>query len=155
MREPNDRLRYLLFDLDSPSQREDLPTALREAAAFVLGESVRWEVRAPEAEVRLPETSRVLAYRIAKEAMVNVRKHAEAQSVVITVAEEGGGVCVTVQDDGRGLPPEGIVERPGHRGVADMHDRAAIGGGWVRIEPGPERGTVVRVWLPASADPDR
>jgi PAS domain S-box-containing protein len=159
--EANDRLRYLLFDLDSPAQREDLPTALREAAAFVLGETLRWDVRAADEDredredTELPVTSRVLAYRIAKEAMVNVRKHARAHSVVITVADEDGGVCVQVEDDGQGLPPEGIVARPGHRGVADMHDRAAIAGGWVRIEPGPERGTVVRVWLPASADADR
>lgn len=152
--EANDRLRYLLFDLDSPAQREDLPTALREAAAFVLGESLRWDVRDDGADVRLPETSRVLAYRIAKEAMVNVRKHAAATSVVVTVTRHPEGLAVEIADDGVGLPVGGIVERAGHRGVADMHDRAAVAGGWVRVEPGEERGTVVRVWLPGSAGAD-
>ena len=147
----NDRLRHLLFDLDSPAQREGLMTALREAAAFVLGDSVRWSVDG-DTGPDLPETSRVLAYRIAKEALSNVRKHAQAERVTITVSQRDDGVLVVVADDGIGPPATGVQERPGHRGVPDMRDRAAVAGGWLRIEPGPEGGTRVLVWLPGSAN---
>lgn len=148
--EANDRLRYLLFDLDSPAQREDVETALGEAAAYVLSDSVRWDVRC-EAGLELDETARVLVYRIAKEAMVNVRKHAAATRVRIDVRRVEGGVEVVVADDGVGLPPGDLDPRPGHRGVPDMRDRAAIAGGAVTLGDGPDGGTVVRLWIPVSA----
>lgn len=151
--EANDRLRYLLFDLDSPAQREDVETALAEAAAYVLGDAVRWEVRC-ETGLDLDETVRVLVYRIAKEAMVNVRKHAQATRVAIDVRRLADGVEVTVADDGVGLPPAQLAVRPGHRGVSDMRDRAAIAGGSVTLRDGPERGAVMRLWIPVSADAD-
>lgn len=147
--EANDRLRYLLFDLDSPAQREDVETALGEAAAYVLGDAVRWDVRC-EPDLDLDETARVLVYRIAKEAMVNVRKHAQATRVHIDVRRLEGGVEVTVSDDGVGLPPDEPTTRPGHRGVSDMRDRAAIAGGSVTLRNGDERGAVMRLWVPVS-----
>ena len=151
--EANDRLRYLLFDLDSPAQREDVETALGEAAAYVLKDTVRWDVRC-EAGLDLDETARVLVYRIAKEAMVNVRKHAQADRVRIDVRRLEDGVEVVVADDGVGLPPGHVAPRPGHRGISDMRDRAAIAGGSVTLTDGPERGAVMRLWIPVSANGD-
>ncbi|GAA1479085.1 hypothetical protein GCM10009623_35310 [Nocardioides aestuarii] len=151
--EANDRLRYLLFDLDSPAQREDVETALGEAAAYVLGDAVRWDVRCEDG-LDLDETARVLVYRIAKEAMVNVRKHAQATRVRIDVRRLQDGVEVVVADDGVGLPLGDVVPRPGHRGISDMRDRAAIAGGSVTLRNGDERGTVMRLWIPVSANSD-
>lgn len=151
--EANDRLRYLLFDLDSPAQREDVETALGEAAAYVLQDTVRWDVRC-EPGLELDETARVLVYRIAKEAMVNVRKHAQASRVHVHVCRREGGIEVVVTDDGVGLPPQHFAPRPGHRGVSDMRDRAAIAGGSVTLTNGAERGAVMRLWIPLSAHAD-
>lgn len=146
----NDRLRYLLFDLDSPAERDGLVPALEEAAAYVLGPTLRWRVRGEDRG--LTETSRVLAYRIAKEAMVNVVKHAQARTVDIAVRTSPDGVEVVVADDGRGLPPEGVAAQPGHRGVSDMRDRAAVAGGTVEFADREGGGTRVRLWIPGSAD---
>ncbi|MET1060011.1 MAG: ATP-binding protein [Nocardioides sp.] len=142
-----DRLRHLLFDLDSPALRDDLAGALDQAAAYVFDDDLGWTVTG-DRSIDLPEGLRVTAYRIAKEAMVNIRKHAEATKAEIELYRVDGGVEVRVTDDGRGLGPDDIRDQPGHIGVTGMRDRAAVAGGWLRLESPPGGGTVVRLWLP-------
>jgi PAS domain S-box-containing protein len=142
-----DRLRHLLFDLESPAQQHDLVSALSEAAAYVLEDAVRWRVEGDGGR-DLEVATRVTAYRIAKEAMVNVRKHAEAHRVVIGVRDRDGGVEVSVVDDGRGFDLAGSTDRPGHLGLPGMRDRAAVAGGSVVLDSVVGSGTTVRVWLP-------
>ena len=146
-----DRLRHLLFDLESPAMRTNLRSALSEAAAFVFADSgVRWRVDS-EPGVDLPTETRVVAYRIVQEAMVNVRKHAAAAQVVVAVREHDCGVEVEVTDDGKGFDPGRIDRRPGHLGLAAMRGRAAIAGGDLDVGPAPGGGTRVRLWLPKQA----
>ncbi len=142
-----ERLRNLLFDLESAAESVDLVTALSEAAAFLLGDAVSWRVEHDEG-VDLPVASRVTAYRAAKEAMANALKHAGASEVVIEARYLDDGVAVCIADDGRGLAADATVRRPGHRGIAHHRDRATVAGGWLRLEERPGGGTVVRVWLP-------
>ena len=145
-----DRLRHLLFDLDSPALREDLAGALDQAASYVFEDGLAWDVTG-DRSIDLPEGLRVTAYRIAKEAMVNVLKHADATKATIEVCRLDGGVEVRVTDDGRGLAPDDIRDQPGHLGVTGMRDRAAVAGGWLRMESPSEGGTAVRLWLPDPA----
>lgn len=147
VRGATDRLRHLLFDLESPAQHTDLATALTEAAAYVLEDAVRWTVRGDGGH-DLPTATRVTAYRIAKEAIVNVRKHADAHRVAIEVRDLDDGVEVSVVDDGRGFDPVGLGDRPGHLGLPGIRDRAAIAGGRVDIASSPDGGSTVRLWLP-------
>ena len=139
------RLRHLLFDLDSPAQRSDLRTALEEAAGYLFEGEVRWRV---EGEVDAPMATRVTAYRIAKEALTNVRKHARAHEVVITLEHADGGLRVSVADDGRGTSADLLATRPGHLGMAGMRDRAAIAGGRLEAHSQVGEGTTVTLWLP-------
>lgn len=147
VRGATDRLRHLLFDLESPARQTDIATALQEAAAYVLEDSVSWTVEAP-GEPDLPVAVRVIAYRIAKEALVNIRKHADASRATVRVDSVDGGVEVLVADDGRGFDGDGLIGRPGHLGLRGMHDRAAVAGGRVDVVSTPGVGTTVRIWLP-------
>jgi PAS domain S-box-containing protein len=143
-----ERLRHLLFDLESPAKLTDLPSALSEAAAFVFeNEAVRWRVDS-EAGVDLPTETRVVAYRIVQEALVNIRKHAAASRAVVTVRERNGGVEIEVADDGRGFDPARVDKRPGHLGLAGMRERAAIAGGDLDVGAAAGGGTRVRLWVP-------
>jgi signal transduction histidine kinase len=146
------RLRTLLFELETPVLDAPLSDGLRDAAAQIFEDSdVAWSVdergRAP-----LPQQVRVSAYRIAREALVNARKHAHAGRVAVTVDATDAGVTVHVVDDGRGVadpvaPPSGRR----HSGVVGMRDRAAASGGWWRSEPGPDgAGTAVSFFLPVA-----
>jgi signal transduction histidine kinase len=150
------RLRHLLFELETPVLDATLTDGLGDAAAQIFEDSaVEWTVeergRAP-----LPQRARVSAYRIAREAMVNARKHAEAGTVSITVDATARGVEVHVVDDGRGMAD--TTSAPSgrrHSGVVGMRDRALASGGWWRSEPGPDgAGTAVSFFLPLTGAAD-
>ncbi|HWO69129.1 MAG TPA: PAS domain-containing protein [Actinomycetota bacterium] len=146
------RLRNLLFELRPPAlDREGLASALRmHLREMEPGPRCRLDdrlTREPSPEVR------AVAYRIAQEALANVRKHARASSVEVAVRDEGAGVLVEVRDDGAGFDPGAVEEAvlPGHLGLVSMRERAELAGGWLRVESAPGRGTCVRAWLPLEA----
>lgn len=141
-------LRRLLFELEPADPEADLVAAVREAAEHVFEDgAVTWEVVADEV-VDLPPTERGQALRIAREALINVRKHAHARTVRVRLCRNGDGVEVAVTDDGVGVEPDAVPRAPGHRGLQSMRDRAEVSGGWCRIERAPEGGTTLRFWLP-------
>jgi signal transduction histidine kinase len=153
VREAIGRLRTLLFDLESPAVEADLATALGVAAANTFEDRVSWHIDG-DTDLDVPQGQRVTAYRIAKEAMANVVRHAGARRVVITLARTDGGFEVVVDDDGRGFDPAAVEARPGHLGIPAMADRAIIAGGRLDLERLAEGGMRVRLWLPdAPADP--
>lgn len=146
-----DRLRRLLFDLEPPTADVPLTDALREAAAHLLELGPATFTLDADENADLPYPERVKAVRIAREALGNAAQHSGARAVAVSVRRRGGGVEISVTDDGVGLASETAVSPPGHRGLATMRDRAAIAGGWWRVEPVEPHGTRVRFWLPGSS----
>ncbi len=95
----------------------------------------------PEAELQL--------FRIAQEALTNVRRHAEATDVAISLEEAGRVVLMNVKDNGKGFAMnDSTVPFPGHHGLDIIKERAADLGGSVEIKTGPGQGTEVVVELP-------
>jgi PAS domain S-box-containing protein len=88
-----------------------------------------------------------LLYRIAKEALTNVRKHSRAGRVSISLEERDNGFFVRIEDNGVGFDTQGSP-RPGQIGLASMREGAAIAGGWCRVQSAPGSGTQVEIWLP-------
>ena len=88
------------------------------------------------------------AYRIVQEALTNVRRHAGAHRVEVTVAFGPASLEIEVRDDGRGRVLAARGE-PGH-GLMGMRERATAYGGTVEAGPGEAGGWVVRARLPLS-----
>ncbi len=86
-------------------------------------------------------------YRITQEAVNNATRHAHPKHVWITLAEKGGGVVLTVRDDGAGLPDDAGAK--GGMGLRIMKYRADIIGASLDVQRGPEGGTVAVCTLPA------
>jgi len=145
------RLRHLLFELRPPVlDREGLTPALR----LYLDELSKETGLAYEIDNRLtvepPEETRRILYRITQEALTNIRKHARARRVTVSLEEEERGFRVRVRDDGQGFSMEEPEEQaPGHLGFTAMRERAEIAGGWWRVSSAPRVGTTVEFWLPA------
>ncbi len=113
---------------------------------------MRWEV-SPE-ELDLSPLQEVQVLRIIQEALTNVRKHAEANSVQVTFGARDGALEIRVTDDGKGFNPLAIKrgEWP-HLGLQTMQERAEAIGGTFEIDSSPGKGTTVRVTLPSPAYP--
>jgi len=143
-------LRDLVFDLRPVIlDHAGLEPALRQYAGTLDGGlSAAVESRLKR---EVPSEAAIILYRIAQEALANVRKHAKASRVTILLDEREGGFLVQVQDNGIGFsPPTGLHSVPGHLGLSSMRERAEMAGGWCTVRSLPRGGTAVEAWVPAT-----
>ena len=100
----------------------------------------------------LSDDERVVALRIAQEALHNVRKHAAAATVVISTGVADDGWVLEIRDDGRGFDPGGTAAH-GRRtfGLRFMRERAETIGARFDVRSRPDGGTVVRLAIPRGA----
>lgn len=103
---------------------------------------VRADVRAGDLG-ELPAAVEVAAYRIAQEALLNVRRHARATSALVTL-DRDGDLVLRVTDDGVGMAPGAVAGA----GLRSMRERAAELGGTCVVRPRPGGGTIVTATLP-------
>jgi two-component system NarL family sensor kinase len=96
----------------------------------------------------LTHASEVALFRIAAEALTNVRRHAGARRVELALGVDGPEVALTIDDDGTGVVP-GAGE--GRYGIVGMRERAAALGGTFAVGPRLGGGTRVDVRVPSRA----
>ena len=98
-------------------------------------------------ESTLPPSLEVQVLHIVQEALTNVRKHSDAQTVrVLLRAGSGGEHHVLVEDDGQGIEEKVVSDPPGeHIGLSIMRERAARLGGTLTIESDTGEGTRVEL----------
>jgi signal transduction histidine kinase len=148
VRESIASLRNLIFELRPHAlDEEGLGPALREyLESLDAGFEARLDDRLsaqPAAELG------VVLYRMAQEALANVRKHARATLVRVSLLEHEGGFLLRIADDGVGFESPSTLRSPkGHLGLTSLRERAEMAGGWCRLDSRPGRGTTVEAWLP-------
>jgi signal transduction histidine kinase len=102
--------------------------------------------------VPLPPDVEVTLFRITQEALANVRKHAQAGRVDITLSYLDDEVLLDVQDDGVGFDRATVSATPGSVnggfGLTGMRERLRLLGGSLMIESAPGEGTSITVALP-------
>ena len=149
--EANKRLRRLLFELRPPALDEaGLAAALEQYLTDGFShDGCDWRVDNRLDAEPSPEV-RAILYRVALEALTNVRKHADAALVEVELERRGVGVAVRVRDDGRGfdLPAPDAPAGPGHIGLISIRERAEAAGGRFGLSSVPGRGTTVDFWMP-------
>jgi len=96
-----------------------------------------------------PEAQEALL-RVAQEALANVRKHARARRVRLTLSYLDDATLLDVRDDGVGFDPEAPDGNGsgGGFGLAGMRERLAAHGGTLTVEATPGQGTTVAAALP-------
>ncbi len=146
-----ERMRKLLFDLCPPAlDREGLGPALRQYLEQVRAEGGPTYRLRDRLRRTPPRDTGILLHRLAREALMNVRKHADASTVEVSLEDRDGGVAIRISDDGVGLRPEDAHRpRPGHLGIVSMRRRVEGAGGRLRIRSRPGAGTTVEAWLPS------
>jgi PAS domain S-box-containing protein len=153
VQESTERLRHLLFDLRPAALDEGgLPAALREYLDVMKRESAI-DVELETSLERNPASeTQVIAYRIAQEALGNVRKHARARRVECAVSAVDDGILTRIADDGVGFDDDPGRSPAGHLGLVSMRERAEMAGGWFRVTSSEGDGCVVEFWIPDNKD---
>ncbi len=90
--------------------------------------------------------------RILQEAFTNIRKHARATHVQVTLAKARDRVELVIEDDGIGFKQESFPETRQTFGLDIMSDRAEEIGGNVAIHSFPGQGTRVVLTVPVEGD---
>lgn len=145
------KLRALTSELyfSTPVQAQELPTALRDLADRLQNQNISTTLET-EPLSGLDDQTAAACHRIAREAVVNIFKYAEASSVHISLASHGHGVRLTVHDDGKGFDST-LEAGPGHFGLRMMSDVAEMAGGRLKVSARPGQGTTITASFPHAA----
>lgn len=144
-------LRSLMTGVYPPDlDRGGLPAAVRQLVATCAGDAgLRGRVSIPD-DLVLPSDAARLAYRVVREGVRNVVKHAAAEEVVIEVAATGLEVVVRVLDDGAGPGPRPPSSPTGHLGLRLLTDTVRDFGGRLTVGPRPGGGTELAAVFPTA-----
>jgi signal transduction histidine kinase/DNA-binding NarL/FixJ family response regulator len=138
----------LLGLASSPLQGQTLDAALRSEAAWaqsIGGLEVGYVSAGTPAA--MDESLALGVLRVAREALTNIVRHAQARSVRLGLMYEQAAVTLLVQDDGQGFDPR--AEWPGDRfGLRALSERARVLGAAVDVDSLAGWGTRIRARFP-------
>jgi two-component system sensor histidine kinase DegS len=100
----------------------------------------------------LTVSQRIVALRVAQEALQNVRKHAGVAHVTVATRLDDDVWELEVRDDGRGFDIGSVAARSRRAfGLQSMRERAELIGARLDVRSRPDGGTVVRLAIPTGA----
>ena len=146
-------IRSLIRDLNQPEMvAEGLEVALQELTenfSRLYQIPIFYEVCWQYDKAQISPHTTLEIYYIIQETLVNIRKHAAANTVWVQLV--GGKACVDVivRDDGRGFRTRNVDGRSRqHFGLSVMHARARRIGAQLKIERLAEYGTQITLCIP-------
>jgi signal transduction histidine kinase len=145
-----DALRLLMVEIYPPDlSGSGLPDAISGLAQPLRDKGAVVTIDVGTVPVLAPESA-VAIYRVARETITNVAKHAGASEVRIVLGpHDGDTVRLLVVDNGTGIPPDAFDRRQeGHFGLHMLADHIEDLGGMFFVAPGPSGGTVVEAIVP-------
>lgn len=149
IREIRDTLSDIRTDVNDEKGLEETIAAFAERLAERSGLHITVTM---DASSRLPIMQERELWRIAQEAMVNVERHADASSIIVTWSSDGESGVLEVADDGRGFAM-GESGRIDSYGLVGMRERAASVGASMEVDSAPGSGTTIRCLLSSEAKP--
>ena len=116
-------------------------------------QKIQTKVETKDMDRALSPETQILLFRIAQEALNNIRKHARASTVTIRAEDGDNYIKMTVTDDGQGFEAPGKIEgmvSAGRLGLMGMYERARLLNGTLEIKSAPGKGTELTVKIPWS-----
>jgi len=145
-------LRTLLVDIYPPNlESAGLAAALDDLAATVRGRGLQATVTVdPDATGILTTEQQRFIYRTTQECLRNVVKHADAETVDVTLTRQASGVVLEIVDDGVGMSDDIVdgASEPGHFGLRLLADLASEHGATLSVATAEGQGTAWRVEIP-------
>jgi signal transduction histidine kinase len=148
-------LRQLCSDLRPPSiEHHGLPAAIDSLAhEWAERNSIQLQLEIDPALGRLPETIELSVFRIVQEGLNNIRKHAFAKHVRLSLQRtSSANLLVRLEDDGQGLAAPvdlASLSIQKHYGLVGISERVALLGGLMNIESSTGGWTILQVEIPS------
>ena len=150
-------VRSAIFTLAGSTDREPLPYVLQTLVQeFESATGIETCLVLPP-QLALPCVElRSAVVRVVREALANVRKHAQATMVLVSLSCGDGTLTITVQDNGVGIAPSrfpALMQGDGyHAGIFTVCTMLERAGGGLALMNGEEGGLVLKAQLPLSMD---
>jgi PAS domain S-box-containing protein len=150
--------RRIQMDL-RPSMLDDLgllPTLswfCRRFQTIYTGIKVELEKTLEEHEI--PDSLKVVTFRVTQEAMNNIAKHSKGDLIRLSLQKIEGRMELLVGDNGRGFDLEKVLGSESTRrglGLTSMRERTELSGGAFSIESSKGKGTVIHASWPLHED---
>ncbi len=145
-------IRKYIRDIRSSANFEkDFVTALKMVISNFeeqTGLNVKLDIPLEFTGEELEPGSRMNVLNVIREAMNNVRKHAEAKNLHLTFSLSQGQLCIVVEDDGKGFD---VMKQHAVKtgfGLDIMRERALEAGGQIDISSAAGRGTRIELHVP-------
>lgn len=134
-----------------PAVLEDLGLEValaNECAAFGDQHGIQVKCDCRNLPERFPDGVSLCLYRVVQESLRNVREHAQARNVRVTLRCGNGEIVLMIADDGRGFVRD-TVRGKGGLGLISMEERVRLVGGKLSIISRPGGGARVEVRVPS------
>ena len=150
-----DELRQMCSDLRPPTiDHHGLSAAIKSLAhEWAERNDVELQLEIDPSLGRLPEMIELSVFRIVQEGLSNVRKHAAAHHVRLSLQRTASAsLMVRLEDDGHGLTaPANLASLSvnKHFGLVGISERVALLGGILNIESSKGSGVILQVEIPS------
>ncbi len=154
-----DEVRRIMTDL-RPSILDDLGILAtigwfsREYGKIYPGIQVLRDMDVPEEEI--PESLKIVIFRIVQEALNNIAKYSRAQRAVVTLKKADGEMKLSIEDNGDGFNMTQMLQKQSSGrcfGMTSMRERAELSGGSFSIRTAKGKGTTITTSWAAPAPP--
>jgi two-component system sensor histidine kinase DegS len=108
-------------------------------------------VQSKELKCKLSHEAELLLFRIAQEAFANIKKHAAASKVAVTLESVDNKMRMIIIDNGKGFTVPallGDLSNSDKLGLLGMQERAQLLGGTLKIQSKPGGGTTIIIKIP-------
>lgn len=144
-------VRDFIFEL-RPMMLDDLglvPTARRYTEAFKDKSGLNVTMVVTGSERRLESHREVIIFRAIQDLLGNVREHAQATQVKVSLDLDTTQVRVSVEDNGKGFNPQVLEDETGSgRGLRTLRERLGLVGGTLDVDSSLGKGSRVSFTVP-------
>ncbi|MBM7855613.1 two-component system sensor histidine kinase DegS [Desulfohalotomaculum tongense] len=149
-------VRKIIFDL-RPMVLDDLglvPAIKRYIEQYSKDYDIYVETKVIGRERRLDSAVEVALFRVIQESLANIKKHAQANQVMIKIEFLPEKINIAVRDNGRGFDKNKILSEKNRKGfgLLGMRERIQLLKGSFKIKTAPGRGTEILLSVAAKND---
>jgi len=121
----------------------------REVETIYSGIRIEKQIRIEEHDV--PDSLKIVIYRVLQESFNNIAKHSQATLVHLSLTGADGKIELAIADNGMGFDVEQVLSGEQSKrgiGLAGMKERTELSGGFFSVESHTGAGTTVRASWP-------